>query len=166
MVSLWELLSGERCQFSLTGERLGRERRGKALSLGTQGAWFCSLLLVPLLGLCPPCLPCAEGRWGRGRVKFSPLWESVNGGLIPRALGTSQQWSPSHGTPQRRPWSRFVRHSFLCSCHDIRQHFETIYSDDSANGLGHLSLLPEPTSLQFQGKIWAIVNTPKRFGWF
>lgn len=65
------------------------------------------------------------------------------------------------GSYQWRPSSHFVQHSFVCTCRDSRHHFETIHGDDSVNGLGYLSWLSEPAFLQFQGKIWATVNTPK-----
>lgn len=77
--------------------------------------------------------PSSENMWME--AWSSEPWERLRNGVHPVGL------------PQQKPWSCFVRHSFVCTCRGIRQHFETVYGDDSVNGLGHLSLLPEPASL-------------------
>lgn len=153
------------------GERFGRERRGKALTLGTQGARFSAVGSVPgtlstMYGHVRTCSPVRKAGWeGVGwsfpsseslwmEARSSEPWERLRNGVHPVGL------------PQQKPWSCFVRHSFVCTCRGIRQHFETVYGDDSVNGLSHLSLLPEPASLQFQGKIRAIVNTPNAWDGF
>lgn len=96
---------------------------------------------------------CSENLWPEDRVTeqrtwFLEPWEHLRNGVKPTFMMRFYH---------RRPRSHLVWHSFLCSCHDVRQHFETVRRDESVNGPAHLSLLSEPAFLQFQGKLWQLL---------
>lgn len=147
-------------------ERWGREMKRKQCWAGSPDSWLCSRLCHQsrcwLSHWALPSPLCLVSRQIGGcvssscakilvlRTWFPEPWEHLRNGV------NSTRFS------QGRPWSHFVEHSVMYGCYDTRQHFETTHRDESFSQWPKPSpFAAEPAFLQFQGKVWAIVNTPK-----